>query len=200
MFVGLVILALPITIIGANFDELYREMRKKEHLRKQVSAGGAYVRVIARPRGPTPPNPAWTYGRQTPAHKLRELAAEQAANCPEKSGVRSRLSRGLRANSGDPEAEDVKPLILIQDCMRAANVRLAEGIEVLMAQEEERLRREIKQSQSEPLQLSSCVLSVVPQPTALVQVLDEYIATHGSPLDIKRAPSENLLTRLGTVN
>mmetsp|Transcript_16851 Transcript_16851/g.46928 ORF Transcript_16851/g.46928 Transcript_16851/m.46928 type:complete len:144 (+) Transcript_16851:135-566(+) len=143
MFVGLVILALPITIIGANFDELYREMRKKEHLRKQ---------------------------------KLRELAAEQAANCPEKSGVRSRLSRGLRANSGDPEAEDVKPLILIQDCMRAANVRLAEGIEVLMAQEEERLRREIK------------------------QVLDEYIATHGSPLDIKRAPSENLLTRLGTVN
>jgi hypothetical protein len=36
MFVGLVILALPITIIGANFDELYREMRKKEHLRKQV--------------------------------------------------------------------------------------------------------------------------------------------------------------------
>lgn len=36
MFVGLVILALPITIIGANFDELYREMHKKEHLRKQV--------------------------------------------------------------------------------------------------------------------------------------------------------------------
>jgi hypothetical protein len=36
MFVGLVIIALPITIIGANFDELYRELRKKEHLRKQV--------------------------------------------------------------------------------------------------------------------------------------------------------------------
>jgi len=33
MFVGLVILALPITIIGANFDELYREMRKQgEHV------------------------------------------------------------------------------------------------------------------------------------------------------------------------
>jgi len=92
MFVGLVILALPITIIGANFDELYREMRKKEHLRKQVSAGGAYVRVIARPRGPTPPNPAWTYGRQTPAHVGLVLNPHPLSTCRSyASSQRSRL-------------------------------------------------------------------------------------------------------------
>jgi len=82
--------------------------------------------------------------------------------------VRSRLSRGLRANSGDPEAEDVKPLILIQDCMRAANVRLAEGIEVLMAQEEERLRREIKQVTFSPPFWSHIEILALTQPAVLL--------------------------------
>jgi len=105
----------------------------------------------------------------SPSQKLRELFAEQQLNGKGKSGgagLRRRLTRGAKVGGGDvqdSETDEDKPLMLIQDCMRAANVRLADGIEELMKREEERLRHEIK------------------------EVLDQYISTSNSPLDAKRA-------------
>lgn len=86
-----------------------------------------------------------------PSQKLRELFAEQQLNGKGKSGgagLRRRLTKGAKVGGGDvqdPETHEDKPLMLIQDCMRAANVRLADSIEELMKREEERLRREIKE-------------------------------------------------------
>jgi len=87
----------------------------------------------------------------SPSQKLRELFAEQQLNGKGKSGgagLRRRLTRGAKVGGGDvqdSETDEDKPLMLIQDCMRAANVRLADGIEELMKREEERLRHEIKE-------------------------------------------------------
>ena len=47
MFWGLIVLSLPITIIGANFDEEYREMRRREHVElvRKKKEQAAEVRV-----------------------------------------------------------------------------------------------------------------------------------------------------------
>jgi hypothetical protein len=99
-----------------------------------------------------------------PPQKLRELSAQHPLNGKGRkpgAGLRHRLTWSAKVggvNAQTPQVDEDKPLVLIQDCMRAASVRLAEGIESLVAREEERLRREIKEVRG-PMQLKALCMT-----------------------------------------
>ena len=98
MFMGLIVLSLPITIIGANFDELYREMRRKEQVEKArlpplpailfAHLGLRPVTLAGHPSGSTP---------AVLVPRYRRGRSSNPSKCPNRPA--RRVSRGLPALS-----------------------------------------------------------------------------------------------------
>tara|TARA_B110001452_G_scaffold194562_1_gene164568 strand:+ start:1401 stop:2384 length:984 start_codon:yes stop_codon:yes gene_type:complete len=138
MFWGLVVLSLPITIVGANFDEEYREMKRRE---KEAAAHKDMERDRER-------------------EKERELARSSAGSSndglgeepssgstPQKTpgGLLARSS-GLMMGRGSRVKEDgfVYPTKRIARLMQQSNADLIKRVHMLMIKHERELRREIR--------------------------------------------------------
>jgi len=134
MFCGLIVLSLPITIIGANFDELYREQRKKESQMKAQKAQQreqAAIEQAAKGRSPTLTPGMAAFKAVGLATRLRRKGGTSTADTPDGE-----------AKPAVPRKDE--PLRVIQDLVKTAHEDLARDVEQLMAAQEEKLRGEVK--------------------------------------------------------
>jgi hypothetical protein len=136
MFWGLVVLSLPITIVGANFDEEYREMRKNEKdkkLREEAAEEEARQEEERR-------NSEAAEASEDPRGSSSSLGPDGTPGSGSaKRKTRSILRRGVK------EARDAdRPTVRIRKLVNESNDELARQVNRLMLKHERELRREIK--------------------------------------------------------
>jgi len=140
MFCGLVVLSLPITIIGANFDDEFRELRKRAQdekerarrkeraqLRQQQQQAAAQAKST-----PTRPAKPATDGEPTPG-------GVAPLTYPPSSPVASAAPGAASVGGGED------PIKLIQAMIHEAHYALTLEVEKLMVDHENKLRLQIKQ-------------------------------------------------------
>mmetsp|Transcript_14021 Transcript_14021/g.29594 ORF Transcript_14021/g.29594 Transcript_14021/m.29594 type:complete len:432 (+) Transcript_14021:378-1673(+) len=125
MFCGLVVLSLPITIIGANFDELYREMRKKEH----DARAARKLAGTLRPRKTT---------------RRGSKASESEADVPPSRQSSSSDVDTHATQHGGCTGDAAEALRVIQGLINQSHQKLFQQVELLISQQESELRQEIK--------------------------------------------------------
>jgi hypothetical protein len=134
MFAGLILLSLPITIIGANFDELYREQRKKEHearARKKEAAVQRAERAAEERARLSAMSPSGQRPPESPSRLGRISAA-----CSRFAGVATPGSSARADSSGAPPTSPGKkesalgeaPLKRIEEMINASHVKLARQV------------------------------------------------------------------------
>lgn len=145
MFCGLVVLSLPITIIGANFDDEYRELRKrtqeeKERQRRQER------RERLRQQKELQQQMAEGGASSVKGTPLRPKGAEGTASGEpgETPGGEPPLTYppGSPVMSGGAKNED--PIKKIQEMIHEAHYELTRDIERMMVDHENQLRTRIK--------------------------------------------------------
>jgi len=117
MFVGLLVLSLPITIIGANFDELYRQQRTKDEEAKAKRK------------------------REAQAERASRIAAGGPADLPQ-GFMASLLAGRARVDLGNDDLAS-HPLRRIQKLIAETHERLVKDCQALMDAQERELRSEI---------------------------------------------------------
>jgi hypothetical protein len=134
MFSGLVVLSLPITIIGANFDDEYRELRKRTQDEKERAR--RRERALLRQQQQQAQEAQAAKG--TPVRPAGKDAADGETPAPLTFPPSSPAP-----GSNGPVGED--PIKLIQTMIHDAHYSLTKEVEKLMVEHENKLRLQIKQ-------------------------------------------------------
>jgi len=148
MFCGLVVLSLPITIIGANFDDEYRELRKrtqeeKERQRRQERRERLrQQKEMQQQQQQTAPQ----HGDSATATPLRPPgngAAVAATPAAGDSANPLTFPPGSPVVTGGKGTDD--PIKKIQEMIHESHYELTRDIERMMVDHENKLRTRIKQ-------------------------------------------------------
>ena len=149
MFCGLVVLSLPITIIGANFDDEYRELRKraqdeKERARRRERAllrqQQQQQHALAEKAGAATPGKSG--GGNAPAQAAESTPAAAALTYPPTPTPAAAAAAAAASSGGGSSSED--PIKLIQTMIHEAHYSLTKEVEKLMIDHENKLRLQIK--------------------------------------------------------
>ena len=150
MFCGLVVLSLPITIIGANFDDEYRELRKraqdeKERARRRERAllrqqQQQQQHALAEKAGAATPGKSG--GGNAPAQAAESTPAAAALTYPPTPTPAAAGAAAAASSGGGSSSED--PIKLIQTMIHEAHYSLTKEVEKLMIDHENKLRLQIK--------------------------------------------------------
>ena len=135
MFWGLVVLSLPITIVGANFDEEYREMKRRE---KEAAAHKDMERD--REREKEREQARLSAGSSNDGSEQQLGSSSTPCKTPSSLLARSSgLMRGSRAK------DDIDyPTKRIARLIQQSNTELIKRVHTLMIKHERELRREIR--------------------------------------------------------
>jgi len=134
MFCGLVVLSLPITIIGANFDEEYRLLRKRKQDEKDAIS--RRLRDDAK-------------GQRRPTHISSdatgiEVGAGMEGLTVVKATCRDTASKTPGGDAVPKERASEDAIRIIQTLIHESHFALTTDMEVLMARHENKLRMQIK--------------------------------------------------------
>jgi len=134
MFCGLVVLSLPITIIGANFDEEYRLLRKRKQDEKDA---------ISRRLRDT------VKGQRRPIHISSEAAGMEVGADMERLSIVKATCKDVarKTTSGDTvpkERASEDAIRVIQTLIHESHFAMTTDMEALMASHENKLRMQIK--------------------------------------------------------
>ena len=136
MFCGLVLLSLPITIIGANFDDEYRELRKRAQEAKERERLKERAERARRSQQQQQQQAASDAKLATPERRSSEAGGADA------DGAALTFPPSSPSPFGDGVGED--PIKLIQALIHEAHYNLVQDVEKLMLDHENKLRGQIK--------------------------------------------------------
>ena len=146
MFCGLVVLSLPITIIGANFDDEYRELRKRAQDAKEITRRKERAALRQQQQQVAAAGPA-------PAPAPDSAQAPAAKETPQRAGSDKGGAEGVAPLTYPPSLPVVSdaagfgedPIKLIQTMIHEAHYALTMEVEKLMVDHENKLRLQVKQ-------------------------------------------------------
>jgi len=148
MFCGLVVLSLPITIIGANFDDEYRELRKrtqeeKERQRRQERRERLRQQKEMQQQQQQTAQQQGDSAKATPLRPTGKGAAEAATPAAGDSANPLTFPPGSPVVTGGKGTDD--PIKKIQEMIHESHYELTRDIERMMVDHENKLRTRIKQ-------------------------------------------------------
>jgi len=150
MFCGLLVLSLPITIIGANFDELYRDMRKKEVEEKaRKKSELMHKRLEHSHSDPTSSNHISSFMAACQVTAVRNGLAAKFAR---KAGASSTSSTDAAPVAGELPAHVVptdanqkeRVLRAVHELILQSHTNLMDDVEKVLEKHERELRLQIK--------------------------------------------------------
>jgi voltage-gated potassium channel Kch len=144
MFSGLIVLSLPITIIGANFDSEYREFKKakqeelerKRRARRAQEEAAEAARRAAEQLSPDGPKKRLS--------GLGSLLLPTAPSTPKKEGASAQPPTPGSVAAKKEEAEKKDPIKIIQTIIHESNYQLLAEIDELLERHEIKLRAQVK--------------------------------------------------------
>lgn len=144
MFSGLIVLSLPITIIGANFDSEYREFKKakqeelerKRRARRAQEEAAEAARRAAEQLSPDGPKKRLS--------GLGSLLLTTAPSTPKKEGASAQPPTPGSVAAKKEEAEKKDPIKIIQTIIHESNYQLLAEIDELLERHENKLRAQVK--------------------------------------------------------